>query len=397
MARAGPEAWAPVTISLPLASDEDRRAVAGLLGRPVRPGTGATRLNLGDLDATLRRTADGWDLRAVVETTGGPLPDRAGDARVRADAIDAAVAEARRVAPDAAWVDAWLGELGDGTTTRLHGRDELGLVRDAAHVLAVLSERADTVEDALPLPVLASRTTGDTKALGPTTLGTLVLRGLARRFDEPFPDDAAGRRALWEAAGVVQDDLASQVLVMGLGRTAPLDPRGPVGRWLTDASEHGLPFRLTLHQLTQHPLTVRTPGPVFVCENPAVLRTATAALGSGSAPLVCTEGRPSIACSRLLAMLVAGGCEVRYHGDFDWPGLHIAGAVLATTGGTPWRMGAADYLAAVRRSTAAPTRLRGAPAPSPWDPRLALAMTAADQVVYEEDVLDELLGDLTER
>lgn len=405
MARAGPEGWGTVTVTLPLVDEATRRAIAGLVGRPVRPGTATTRVALGDLDDILRRTADGWDLRTVVEATNGPLPDRAGDAHARAEAIDAALAEARRLAPDADWVATWIDELGTGPATRLHGRGELPLITMAARVLSELSpgpgpsrrsDPGDRATGGVPLPVLASRITGDTKALGATTLGTLVLRGLALRFDEPFPRDAAGRRALWEAAGVVQDDLASQVLVLGLGRAGVAGSGGPLGNWLTEAGAEGLPFRLTLHQLARHPLTVGSATSVFVCENPAVLRTAATALGSGSAPLVCTEGRPSVACTRLLSMLVAGGCEVHYHGDFDWPGLRIAGAVLAGTGGTPWRMGAVDYLAAIDRATLPPNPLQGLPAPSPWDPRLAAAMAERDQVVFEEEVLDALLHDLDE-
>jgi hypothetical protein len=38
--------------------------------------------------------------------------------------------------------------------------------------------------------------------------------------------------------------------------------------------------------------------------------------------------------------------------------------------------------------------LGGAPVASPWDPALAIAMAAAGEAVYEEDLLDDLLADL---
>ncbi|MFP4150314.1 MAG: TIGR02679 family protein [Nitriliruptoraceae bacterium] len=382
MARAGPQRWTSVTVRVPLADDATRRAIAGILGRPIRAGTATTAVPLGALDEVLRHADPEWDLSTVVGWVHGPLPDRFGDAAARADAIAAARDQARSLAPAGTWVEVWLDALGTGMLTRLYSRGELDLLATAARVLAELPA------DAVPLPVLASRLTGDTKALGATTLAGLVLRGIASRLGEPVPRSAADRRALWEAVGVVPDDLASQVLVLNL------DAGGsPLGRWLTEAAGQGLPFRITLQQLTRLPLEHRGGGDVYVCENPAVLRAAAERLGAGSAPLVCTEGRPSLACLRVLDGLVRAGVQVRYHGDFDWAGLRIGAAVLVATGGTAWRFGADDYLDATARSAAGPD-LQGSPAESPWDPELARVMREVGRTVYEEEVLDLLLEDL---
>jgi uncharacterized protein (TIGR02679 family) len=382
MARAGPNHWVTVTLRVPLDRDDTRRAISGILGRPIRPSTAATTVRLGDLDQLLRRADRAWDLRTVVEHLRGPLPDRAADAHEQASAIAAARDLARSLAPAEPWVGTWLTDLDRGMLTRLHTRGELELLPTAARVLAELPA------DGIPLPALASRVAGDTKALGSTTLAGLVLRGLARRLGEPAPGSAAERRALWEAAGVVPDDLASQVLVLNLTATG-----SALAGWLTEAAAAGLPFRITLQQLARQPLHHGEVGPVFACENPAVLRAAAERLGASSTPLVCTEGRPSMACLRLLGGLVSAGAEIRYHGDFDWPGLRIGASLLAATGGQPWRFGAADYLDAV--ADGGPhTPLVGSAAASPWDPELARAMTDAGRIVYEEDVLDPLLEDL---
>jgi uncharacterized protein (TIGR02679 family) len=395
MARAGPAAWREVTMRVPVHDDADRHALAGLLGRPVRAGTASVAVRLGDLDATLSRAGDGWDLEAVVEAAVGPLPDRAGDARRRRQAIASTLAEARQLLygggrgrpGDDDWVDRWLAELGRGLGARLHGRGELDLVPTAARVLARLPA------DDLPLPALAAAVTGDTKALAGTPLASLVLRGLAARAGEPRPVTAGERRSLWESVGVVPDDLASQVLVLGL----PVAADGPLGGWLAEAAREGLPFRITLHQLARSPLTVAAPQVVSVCENPAVLRAAAERFGAAAAPLLCTEGRPSVACLRLLAALRAGGCVLRYHGDFDWPGLRIAASLLSDQGARPWRLGATEYLDAVASIEGQRPVLRGTPAPSPWDPRLAEVMAQHGMVIHEEDVLAQLLADLGAR
>jgi uncharacterized protein (TIGR02679 family) len=382
MARAGPNDWARVTLRVPLDGDGTRRAISGLVGRPIRPGTAATTVGLGDLDERLRRADDAWDLRTVVEYRGGPLPDRAGDADEQTRAVASARDHARSLAPDEPWVETWLADLDRGMLTRLHARGELELLSTAARVLGELPA------DGVPLPALASRATGDTKALGATTLAGLVLRGLARRLGEPLPRAAGERRALWEAVGVVPDDLASQALVLNLTPTG-----SALAGWLTEAASEGLPFRITLQQVARQPLQHGGSATVFVCENPAVLRAAAEQLGSGSAPLVCTEGRPSVACMRLLDGLVASGADIRYHGDFDWPGLRIGTSLLAATDGRPWRFGAADYLEAVEQVEPR-SPLNGSPAASPWDPDLAHAMADVGWTIYEEDVLEVLLDDL---
>jgi uncharacterized protein (TIGR02679 family) len=241
------------------------------------------------------------------------------------------------------------------------------------------------------LPALAADVTGDTKALSPgTVLSTLVLRALAVKSGTSRPRTAEERRDLWEASDVVIDDLASRVLVLNL----PAGGRG-LAEWLASAARLGEPFYVTLHQLMTLPVTIRG-ALVRVCENPAVLRRAAAELGPGSAPLLCTEGRPSMAFHQLAGVIVGGGGELRYHGDFDWPGLAIASSVMRRHGARPWRMSAADYLAGVGvHSHAEYVRLGGAPQPTAWDPELAEVMAATGRVVYEESGAGALLNDLS--
>ena len=388
MARAGGRGqWADVTIRVALSGDEQRRILSGLLGRPLRPETSSVGIRLEELDRVLSQVGDGWDLAATVQAVAGPLPDRVGEAAARQAAIASALDTARRAGPPAEWFARWLGDVAaDGTAGRLHSRGDLDSLVTVAHVLARLPA------DGLPLPVLATEVTGDTKALGRGPLAALALRAVAAWQGEAPPRTAGERRALWESVGVVPDDLASQVLVLGL----PAAASGMLGSWLHEAASHGVPFRVTLHQLQLSPLDIGEAQPVHVCENPAVLRVAAERLGPASLPLVCTEGRPSVACNRLLDTLAAFRCSLRYHGDFDWPGLRIAADVLSRPGAGPWRYSTADYVDAVERlgRLSVRSRLAGAPAPSPWDPELARAMTRHDSVVYEEDVLATLVEDL---
>ncbi len=185
----------------------------------------------------VRRPGDGWDLRSVVEVIGGPLPDRRADAARRAATVERALGEALAAGPRASWFTTWLDTVArDGTVARLAGRDDAASLRQAAGILAVLPL------DGEPLPAVAARLTddGDTKALSTGPLPGLVLSGVAAWLGEPRPRSAADRRALWEAVGVVPDDLASQVLVLNMpaspGASSPARAPTPTATWAAKAA-----------------------------------------------------------------------------------------------------------------------------------------------------------------
>jgi uncharacterized protein (TIGR02679 family) len=364
-------------VTLTGATPGQRQAAARLLGRP--PGSGESlSVPLPAVEAALVAGGLADGLRSAVEALRGEIPDLAADRAGFAARRDAALAAAS-VGQHAReeWHTAWLAELaGDGTLTRLlrSGRD--AALGQAAAVLDLLPATE------LPLPVLAEHATGDTKALSAPPLPGLVLRALARWQGQSMPETGAGRRELWDAFGVIVDDLASQVLVLGLPASGDA-----LGRWLTEAAAAGVPFRVTLHQLAAMPVTLAGPA-VHVCENPAVLRAAAAELGSRCAPLVCTEGIPSAACHRLLA----AARQVHWRGDFDWIGLRTTAAAIARYGAIPWRMSAAEYSAALAGGDSEP--LKGSPVTSPWDAELASRMRSAGRAVMEERLIPRLLSDL---
>ena len=385
--RTGGDLSGSVSVSDP--DDAERKAIIGITGQYRATQTARTAVRLADLDRAVRETT-GRGLPDLLTELGGPLRDRPGERDALAGARDAAVRAAEASSLRACrWYRDWLAELArDGSLTRLVKAGEQARLGQAVRVLEYLAGRAGPP---VLLPALAAEITGDTKALSPgTVLSTLVLRALAVKAGTGRPGTAGERRELWEAHDVVVDDLASRVLVLNM----PAEGRG-LAEWLTGAARLGVPFYVTLHQLMTLPLTVRGTL-VHVCENPAVLRRAAAELGAGSVPLLCAEGQPSAAFHQLAAAVVRGGGELRYHGDFDWPGLAIASAVMRRHGARPWRMSAADYIAGVR-ADAGHIRLTGTPQPTPWDPELGEVMAATGRVVYEETVTDALIGDLSAR
>ena len=377
------------TLTLKDPSEAERRVVIGITGG-YRPET-VRRLtvHIATVDLVLR-AAYGSGLLKTLATLDGPLRDHPAErAQEQQGREQALAALASQTLEGEAWFTAWRDSLtADGTLTRLVRRGDDHL---PAQAVSVLERLAGTAHSAIPipLPVLAERATGDTKALvAGSPLATLVLRALALRAGGPtVPRDRAGQRALWESAGAVPDDLASQVLVLNIRCTSGADA-GPVSTWLNDAANFGIPFRLTLHQLTADPVVPKADD-LYVCENPAVLRLAAAELGERCPPLVCTEGIPSAACHKLLARATG---RLHWRADLDWTGLRITASALSTYGAAPWRMTADDYRHALAEGET--TRLTGPEAPSPWDPALATLMACEGRAVMEERLLPTLLDDL---
>jgi uncharacterized protein (TIGR02679 family) len=362
-------------------SAAERTALGGLLGS--RRGGASVTVDLDAVAQTMRAAGIAPGLTSAVQSLAGPIVPRAD--------LQAAQAQARSLAlavvdgclhANEPWFADWVAWLSAGPLTRLLRSDAADLI---AQTVAVLDRLPGA---GLPLSVLAERATGDTKALAPEEpLARLALRALALRAGCAPPADRAAQRELWASAGVIVDDLASQVLLLNV-RTIE---GGTVSGWLNDAADLGIPFRLTLQQLRLRPVAA-VAADIFVCENPAVLRAATAELGRDCAPLVCTEGVPSAACHGFLEAAVAAGARLRWRADFDWAGLRITGAARARHAAAPWRMGSEDYAAALDAGGSEP--LRGAPADSPWDPALAPLLAETGHAVMEERLIPQLLADL---
>ncbi|MEG8184230.1 DUF2399 domain-containing protein [Nocardia terpenica] len=230
---------------------------------------------------------------------------------------------------------------------------------------------------------LAATLTGDAHALDNDRLaGRLAVRGLGFALDLPDPVTPRDRITAWERVAVSVDTVSGTVLTWNL-RPPGTDPWSQMMRMRADL---GLVTHLSLDELTGTTASLTEPGAIVsACENPQVLQRA-AESGVGG-PLVCFSGNPSSA-----GMALTERIRLRYHGDFDWPGIAIATRVFAA-GAQPWRMGATDYIRAV--SSGIPRiPLTGRDTATPWDDRLHSAMIHLELAVHEESVPDTLLDDL---
>jgi uncharacterized protein (TIGR02679 family) len=107
---------------------------------------------------------------------------------------------------------------------------------------------------------------------------------------------------------------------------------------------------------------------------------------------------PAAAQRTLLTQLKLAGALLKYHGDFDWPGITIANHIIRTWRVNLWRFGVSDYELAVnviaRNSSQLQHNLSGDCVEALWDPALRLAMEHHGIAIAEESLAASLLADL---
>ncbi|QKJ18950.1 TIGR02679 family protein [Microbacterium hominis] len=369
--------------------------LSGLLGRPLEAG--AVTLKLAELDQRLRALDGGAGLVATVELVREtPLVDRK---KIRQDRADA-VFEIYRQLEDAVGVGglspaqahAFVGSVrSSGILTRAGAGAGGAIARFAVGWAELVSSDAFVLDEQRTwlLGEFAFRFTGSAHGFDEGSRASkLMLRAVAARFDEPTPKSGEDRRRLWNLAGILTDSVSGTALTWGL-RPPGEDPWSVM---LYERARQGLVTHLTLQELDlAGDAALAAPGTtVFACENPQVLQAAADA--RAPATLVCLSGQASAAGWRVIRHLLAAGVTVKYHGDFDWPGIAIA-ARLHGAGAQMWRMGAADYANALA-SLNETEPLDGPACLTPWDAALADTMAARGIVVHEEALIGVLLEDL---
>lgn len=378
-------------------SPVEHEALGLLVGRPSRTSR-SMRIDIEQLNVALRDAGIADSLRAALERIDGPIVSRA---LIRAS-TDAEWARVTEVESRHEMLRAWLK-----TPTALGLLKRLSR-QDPARGQQLL-ERANATLLRLPAngmarSQLAAESLGDAHALdGGEPTATVVLAawrhmeratayGDAPRDAGSNADDSLQSddrvRDIWARAGVLVNELARPALFLNL----------PVADGDAAGFTPGEPSYASLRKLLRTPPAWTVDGTtVFVCENPNFVVIAADRLGAASAPLVCTEGMPAAAQRTLLTQLMHAGARLMYHGDFDWPGLHIGNQVMGAWHALPWRFSAQDYEAAAATSPPVKHKLSGAWVSASWDGTLANVMQRHGIAIAEEAVAATLLEDLSRR
>ncbi|WP_329347165.1 DUF2399 domain-containing protein [Streptomyces sp. NBC_01261] len=230
------------------------------------------------------------------------------------------------------------------------------------------------------LAKLAHDHAGDPHYFDPVTLpGQRLISAVAELTGRPEPTRPDHIRALLADHGILADRLSATVLlhhVRALGD-------GPIDRRLNEATT---PVALNLLDLTDTPPRL-APQTLTVVENPSVLEAAME--HASTRPIACTSGQLRAVDHALLQLATDQGLQLRYAGDLDGAGLHIAAAVQQIYGAELVAMDAT----LVREAGDLPSSVPLGLLPSSCAPALAAQLRASGRVLYQEHdtVLTHLL------
>jgi uncharacterized protein (TIGR02679 family) len=374
-------------------TSEERTALELVVGLPSK-NSRSLRLDVRAVDEALTQAGLASSLRHALELLDGPITNKAAELADRQRDWLEVISSARHER-----LIEWLSAT---TKQGLLKR----LARSDTSAARLLCRRVEAVLGRLPCmgvprSQLAAELFGDAHALDQgRAVATVVISILraktASSVGKREPVEADGEmstdeaeeefsaRDLWADVGVLVNELARPALLLNVPFEEDGDYRPQPGR----------PTFLSLRDLVRKPPAWRVQRrDVFICENPNVVAIVAGLLGAACAPLVCTDGMPAAAQRILLKQLRLAGATLRYHGDFDWPGVQIANEMVDVFGALPWRFGATDYEAAVNQADE-PAPLKGSPVSTPWESGLAESMKRTGLAAAEEAVVASLIEDL---
>lgn len=345
----------------------ERAALASLVGRKGGVALSIT-IDVAEVDHALSNAGIAPSLRTALELLDGPIAHRETELNKIRDSWASVLTGCTHTD-----LIAYLSSpVNFGVLKRLSGNqpDSASLVCRQTEVILRRLPAAGA-----PRAQIAAELLGDAHGLDSSRpVATLTLAVLRNRSST----DTGNDRDTWAAVGILVNELARPAMFLNVpcsGLTISL----------------GEPQYASLRLLARHPPDWAVAGrPILVCENPNFVAILADRLGTACPPVVCVDGYLGAAQRTILKQLKVSGANLRYHGDYDWPGIAIANNVIAKYDAVPWHFSAADYAAAISPpQLAAP--LSGRPVLASWDADLTAAMTEAGIKIEEEAIAERII------
>jgi uncharacterized protein (TIGR02679 family) len=346
----------------------ERAALASLVGR--KGGVAASIIiDVNAVDRALSDAGIAPSLRAALELLDGPIVHRETELNRIRDTWASVLASCSHTD-----LIAYLSSpVNFGVLKRLSGNQA-----DSASVICRQTEdilrRLPAV--GTPRAQIAAELLGDAHGLDSARpVATLTLAVLRSRSSIDTGDD----RDTWAAVGILVNELARPALFLNVPCSGlPISP--------------GEPQYVSLRRLARQPLDWAVASrPILVCENPNLIAILADQLRTACPPVVCVDGHLGAAQRTILKQLKESGADLRYHGDYDWPGISIANYVIAKYGAVPWHFSAADYVAAAKSAPQLAIPLSGRPVIASWDADLTAAMTKTGIKIEEEAIAERII------
>ena len=393
-------------ITLKHASEEERRAIGGIVGRTFCEDT--IRFSFAEFGEGLQKTRFApVEMEKLLEAyTGKTLQTnremqeerqlkkedflRRNQAYFKeTEGGDSAAAQ---------WMEWLISEkkYGYSLLMREYGKDPLRagcLLQNTGKALIKLEEM-DASGEELPLAVFAAEISDNPHYFDRgTAAGLLLVHAICSRQDQQLPENAHAWRELLEDVGIIPDNVSSMLRAYGL-RLKTETGFHPAYDIFCDRKE---PYVITMENLYR----VRAAQPigkqVYVVENEMVFTYLLHHVKRDSYTLLCTSGQLRAAAQKLIGLLIEHGAVIYYSGDLDPDGIGIADRLWQRYGNNIclWRMSPEDYRKAgsdEKIGEAGIAKLRQICHPELR--RVAGYMEKLRVAGYQENILPELVEDM---
>lgn len=267
------------------------------------------------------------------------------------------------------------------------------LVRNVGQALETLKGMEQTGTES-PLAVFAAEISGNPHYFDRGTgAGQLLVHGICYLKGGDLPGTAHSWRNLLQNAGVIPDNVSSMLHVYGL-RLHRDNGWHPAYEAFCQLGE---PCVITMENLRGITKVQAAGQKVYVVENEMVFTWLLNRVGNQKLTLLCTSGQLRAVALEVISLLLDSGADIYYSGDLDPDGLGIADRLWQRFGDHihMWRMSEEDYGKSLsgepidRLGMAKLEHIR-----HPLLKKTAAAIRKKACAGYQENILEELLGDI---
>lgn len=214
------------------------------------------------------------------------------------------------------------------------------------NVIRAINSRFEKDFLTVKLSVLSAEITGNSHYFdSENTSGKLLLNAIAFYAKE---ENITDKYKLYDFFGIEIKNMMSTAAVCGIDFFDISGKKHEGFAFFADKKEPLLVTDVNLSGL----YTAQSKNKViFIVENPSVFTELSETVKETDCGLVCTFGQIRSVGYKLIDMLVEGGCEIFYAGDFDPEGLMIAENLMKKYDKIKaWRMSCADYAGIAKNS-----------------------------------------------
>lgn len=392
------------SILLKKASEEERRAIGGIVGKVFVDET--VKITFQEFERGLQKTRFApIDMKCVLEDYfESPLytnQEQKAKVQVEKDVFfNELFAYFEGCAEKTSVVPAWIRELqcrkkfGYQILIKEFARNskeaEL-LVRNVGKALIWLEKR-DGEENLLA--VFAAEVSGNPHYFDRgSTAAQLLTHAVCFWKNFTMPQNAYEWRECMQAVGLVSDSIASMVHVLGV-QIETADGLHPAYEAFYHRRE---PYVLTAENLKSITKVKADGHKVYVVENEMVFLYLAENTRKYNAAILCTSGQLRVAAFQVLAHLAKSGAVIYYSGDLDPEGMDIADRLWQRYGEAVhlWRMNAEDYDKSISEEKLSDRRLAKLDRlKNPILCSTAESVRRERRAGYQENLLEDLLEDI---